>query len=103
MSTPTICTVVVAAPMVRCGQPVVSTFTSRDGVVYGECADHCGDPHEAAGPSVVPPGAHPRTRSQAPFLLVRDGKIVGYAYSRSDAVAKRAARLGAKIIANVAH
>ena len=31
---------------------------------------------------------------------MRDGKIVGYAYSRNDVVAKRAAKLGAAIIAN---
>jgi len=99
MSTPPItCTVVVSGDGSRCGQPVVTTFASRSGAVYGECADHA-----VAVPDVAPvsPGDRPLTRSQAPFLLVRDGQVVGYAYSRSDKVAKRAAKLGAKIIANV--
>jgi hypothetical protein len=95
MSTsPVTCTVVVAAPMVPCGKPVVSTFTARNGAVYGECAEHCANVHEAAGHTA----AHPATRTTKPFVLVAGGRIVGYAESTGPAVQKRAARLGAKIV-----
>lgn len=94
---PTTCTVVVAGDGARCGQPVVSTFTSkRDGTVYGECAEHCACPHEA--PAHTPP-AHPPTRTTKPFVLVAAGAIVGYAESKSPAVLRRAARLGAQVVA----
>ena len=93
------CTIVTAVDG-RCGQPAVVSFTSRSGVVYHECAEHAvpGQP----GLIATPRAAHPHTRTTAPFVLVRDGKIVGYAHSTSEAVAKRAARLGAKIVPVVA-
>ena len=37
---PTTCTVVVAAPMIRCGAPAVTTLKGRGGVLFAECAEH---------------------------------------------------------------
>lgn len=55
----TICTVVIGAPMIRCGAPAVATFTGATGTVYAECADH-------AAPAIVAPvitiGARVRVR-----------------------------------------
>src|SRR5688572_18548622 len=99
-TSPTTCTVAMASrPGGICGAPAVTTFTSKmSGTTYGECAEH-------APPSAVPTPVAPaagslvlRTRSVAPYALVAHGAIVGYAYSTSAAVAKRAAKLGARIL-----
>lgn len=34
------CTVIVGAPMVRCGAPAVTSFCARNGDRLHECADH---------------------------------------------------------------
>lgn len=37
------CTVVIGAPMIRCGAPAVASFTARSGERFGECATHVSD------------------------------------------------------------
>lgn len=92
---PVTCTVVVGAPMVRCGQPAVVTFTGRNGETFGECSEHAWDVQAAPTTTVVQ-----RTRSRRPFLLVQHGAIVGYADAVTPAVEARARRMRATIIPN---
>jgi hypothetical protein len=93
--TTTTCTIVTAVGG-RCGAPAVTTFTSaRTGEVFAEC-----EAHAVATPAVeeAAPAAHPPTRTACPFVLVKHGKIVGYAEAITPRVRKRAARLGAAIV-----
>lgn len=93
----TTCTITTTATGDKCGAPAVYTFTSaRTGTVYGECKAHT--PAAAVTPKAR--AEHPRTRSTAPFLLVRDGRVVGYAHSAGESTAKRALKLGAAIVDN---
>ena len=84
----------------RCGKPAVTSFTSRSGKTYYECAEHA----PADAPVVTEPVRETaatlgiKTASTRPYVLVRDGAIVGYADAHTTAVAKRAAKLGARII-----
>lgn len=102
-TTPTTCTVVVRGDGSRCGAPAATSFTSRSGVTYHECAEH----------TYVPPVRHGivrsteretaaslgiKTRTTRPFVLVRDGVLVGYADAVTPAVEKRARLIGAKIL-----
>jgi hypothetical protein len=82
----------------RCGKPAVTTFVGRNGEIFAECADHAPASLATSGMVESAPLAHPPTRTTKPFVLVRNGAIVGYAESASPAVEKRAARLGAKIV-----
>lgn len=97
------CTVVVSAVSGRCGEPGVTSFTSGSGQVYAECASHVLPFHvrnaqlkelQAAEAEALP--KH-KTRTTRPFVLVRNGEIVGYAETASEVVQKRAERLGAKV------
>ena len=94
------CTVVVTATGGRCGQAAAVRFVTSRGAVYYECRDHAATPvrglarlddHQA-------PAQHPPTRTRRPYVLVRDGAIVGYADAVTVAVEARAARLGARIV-----
>lgn len=97
MSTSPTCTVVTNADGSRCGAPAVYSWTTSRGNTYHECAEHlC--PGEVAYPVQSTTVLHPPTRTTRPFVLVRDGKIVGYAESASPAVKVRASRLGAAIV-----
>jgi hypothetical protein len=87
------CTITTSATT-RCGKPSIASFVSGSGRTYHECAEH------AVGATPAPVKAkptHPPTRTTRPFVLVRHGKIVGYAESRANAQS-RAARLGAEIV-----
>lgn len=96
---PTTCTVVVIATGGRCGARVVHHLTARSGAIYGECAEHAAESAAAPTPEARPGhGTVLRTRSAAPFALVGAGRIVGYAYSRSPLVLRRAERVGAKVL-----
>lgn len=64
MSTTPTCTVVVGAPMVRCGAPAITSFTASTGETFAECAIHATpvdrhrasvDPVFVVGASVVVP------------------------------------------------
>ena len=92
-TTPTTCTVVTGATGARCGAPAVATFTGRGGVVFAECVAHT-----TGAPAAAVPVAHPPTRTTKPFVLVRGGRIIGYADTAGPAVVRRAARLGAVIV-----
>jgi hypothetical protein len=82
-----------------CGAPAVATFTTKAGTVYSECAVHAPASATAAPATVEEaPAAHPYTETRHPFVLVSNGRIVGYAASRSQAVQDRAAKLHAKIV-----
>jgi len=96
--TPT-CTVVTAVGG-RCGAPAVTTFVGRNGETFAECVDHA-VVVPAAAPAAPATAAHPPTRTRRPYVLVAHGEIVGYADAVTPAVEKRAARLGAKIVAVV--
>jgi hypothetical protein len=97
MSNSPTCTVVTHADGSRCGAPAVYSWTTSRGATYHECAEHlC--PGAVAYPVQSTTCLHPPTRTTKPFVLVRDGKIVGYAESASLAVQRRAARLGAAIV-----
>ncbi len=82
----------------RCGKPAVTTFVGRNGEVFAECAEHAPANLATSGPVEAAPLPHPPTNTTHAFVLVRDGKIVGYAASRGHAVVRRAARLGAEIV-----
>ena len=83
----------------RCGKPAVSSFTTSRGETFHECAEHDTASLFASGHRTTPHReAHPPTRTTRPFVLVRNGEIVGYADSAGPAVQKRAARLGAAIV-----
>jgi len=94
----TTCTVVTNADGSHCGQPAVYTWiASRSGATYHECAEHlC--PGEVAHTVQSITRLHPPTATTKPYVLVRNGKIVGYADSASQSVKNRAARLGAAIV-----
>ena len=102
MNAATTCTVVVTATGGTCGRPAVATFTGSNGTSYGECDDH----HFYTSPADVAaalsssstPAAHPATRTTRPYVLVADGRIVGYANSASADVVRRADRLGAQVV-----
>lgn len=92
MTTDLTCTVRFATGL--CGKPAVTTFTGRNGEVYAECAEH-------TDPSVPAKAVHTvilKTRSGAPYALVRGTEIVGYAHSASSLVKTRCLRLGAKLL-----
>lgn len=90
------CTVVVGATGGRCGAAATYKLVVR-GRTYYECAEH------AMVPTTVPPAPapaeHPPTKTTKPYVLVREGEIVGYAEAVTEAVEKRARRLDAKIVA----
>lgn len=101
-NTPNTCTVVVRGDGSTCGLPAVMSFVSgRTGVTYHECALHAIATAPAVARHYGPTRAHPPTRTSRPYVLVAGGRIVGYADSDGPAVAKRAARLGASIVAVV--
>jgi len=100
---PSTCTVVVGFDQRRCGQPAVTTFTSkRTGQVFAECATHdvshimAQVADEVLAETAASLGI--KTASTSPFVLVRDGAIVGYARTDGPAVAERARKLGARIL-----
>ena len=98
MSNPTTCTVITNAQGGRCGAPAVTTFVTRRGDTFAECVNHAvAPPTQEHAPVAV--AAHPPTRTTHPFVLVRDGRIVGYACTDTGAVERRAQRLGAVIVA----
>jgi hypothetical protein len=82
----------------RCGKPAVTTFTGRNGEIFAECADHAPASLATSGMVEAAPAPHPPTKTTHAYVLVRDGKIVGYGASRGPAVVRRAARLGAQIV-----
>lgn len=96
------CTVVVAGDGSKCGQPAVTSFTSLRGGRYHECIDHI----LVAAPIAVrrrdafvtAESLGLKTRTTRPYVLVADGRIVGYADSRSQDVVKRAKRVGATVL-----
>ena len=109
MNTPTTCNMTVDfATGERCGAPADHTWTGKDGDTYHECPDHsthtttrcpCGDvpgvgpytvtrsashsdrPSHIKTITVTETGEKIRTRSDSPFLLVCDGKIIARAYT----------------------
>jgi hypothetical protein len=89
------CTITTSATE-RCGKPSIASFVSGSGRTYHECAEHAVG--AAPAPVAKQPAPHPPTRTTRPFVLVRHGKIVGYAESRANAQS-RAARLGAEVVA----
>lgn len=97
---PTACTVHMATGL--CGADAVTTFTGRDGTVYAECADHA--PRTVDRPAPIDPARVTaatlglRTATTRPYVLVRDGAVVGYADAPTAAVVARARRLRARII-----
>jgi len=91
------CTVVVGGDAYWCGKPAVASFVARSGVTYYECAEHAVPYANHAG-AATPVRQHPPTRTTRPYVLVRDGEIVGYAEAVTIAVERRARRLGAKIV-----
>ena len=98
MTTTHTCTVVVGFDQRHCGEPAVTSFTSRRGVTYHECAKH---DMRTSIERLVRETAESlgiKTRTAKPYVLVCDGAVVGYAESAGPAVAKRAAKLGARII-----
>lgn len=83
----------------RCGAPAVTTFTSRSGKVFAECAVHDMRPAaEVAEYRTTAATLGIKTATRRPYVLVRDGAIVGYADAVTAAVEKRARKLGARII-----
>jgi len=97
---PTTCTVIVGASGERCGLPAVTTFTSRrTGETFAECAAHAPAAHPAApveARTALSLGI--RTATTHAYVLVARGRVVGYAASKSPAVMRRAARLGAEVL-----
>ena len=92
------CTIVTGADGTRCGAPAIVSFTTSRGETLHECEAHAVGVRVVHDPASVP---HPPTRTTKPFVLVRDGRIVGYADSRGPRVMDRAARLGAEVVAVV--
>lgn len=84
----------------ECGKPAITSWTSSmTGATYWECADHAPVHFGGSGderPTAASLGL--RTRSTRPFVLVRDGRIVGFAESDGEAVQRRARREGAVIV-----
>ena len=96
------CTITTSADGGKCGKPAVTSFTSRRGETFHECAEHASGwvdtPFTPTGADHTPARIRRRTTTR-PFVLVRHGAIVGYADARTEAVEKRARRLGATIVA----
>lgn len=108
------CSIVVSVSADRkCGAPGVVEFDGRNGDVLVECADHAlaSDLAELAARAAAPveapvsgdyrlPSGN-RSASRAGFYLVDHNDVIrGYAESDGPAVAKRASRLGARIVRN---
>lgn len=91
------CTVITHGDGTHCGAVAVYSWTTKRGATYHECVEHlC--PGEVAYPVQSTTRLHPSTRTAAPYVLVHEGSIVGYAHSTGPAVRKRAAKLGAAIV-----
>lgn len=92
-----------------CGKPAVVEFDSRSGDVYAECAEHAlpsdlaalaaAERRDAPADYRLPSGNKSASRA-AYFLVDRFDVIRGYAESDGPLVAKRAYRLGARIVRN---
>lgn len=81
-----------------CGRPAVTTFTTRRGETFHECAEHDAS---AAMPTRADHGTaaapHPPTRTSRAFVLVAGGRIRGYAdRPESAANVRRAERSGGR-------
>ncbi|NCG18648.1 MAG: hypothetical protein GWP91_06520 [Rhodobacterales bacterium] len=95
------CTIVVGTGGERCSKTSVVTFTSSSGSTFAECAEHASTRVEAKveAVEVTAKSLGIKTRTTRAFVLVKEGKVVGYAETKSAAVLKRAAKAGAEVIA----